>query len=70
MLSGGGTGLAACRQRGFADRVLPGCRRESCRGDNAACLFATAKMAVLKGKKKKKTREVLLHIQSPHLLIK
>lgn len=27
-----------------------------CRGDNAACLFATAKMAVLKGKKKKKEK--------------
>jgi len=58
---------------GFAGRALRGGRRESCRGDNAACLFATAKMAVLKGKgkegKKKKEREVLLHIQSPHLLI-
>lgn len=56
MLGGGGTGLAVRRQRGFAGRVLPGCRRQSCRGDNAACLFATAKMAVLKGEKKKKEK--------------
>lgn len=44
-----------------------GCWRELCREDNAACLFATARMAVLRRKKKS---EVLLHIQSPHLLIK
>lgn len=51
-----GRGWQHAGGRDFAGRVLPGCRRESCRGDNAACLFATAKMAVLKGKKKKREK--------------